>query len=336
MILGNEKASFSMRQTGTVILLAMSSLLLVAGGCRKSDQNHGEHIEYQPRGPITIEKTYSGNYPIKVVCTTGMVADLARNVGGKHVEATQIMGADVDPHLYKANSGDIARLNQADLIFYSGLHLEGKMTDIFDNMAQQRPVFPVAEYFPVKRVMAEDEGLDPHVWFDVSLWNEARGVVQEVLTKFDPKHAADYQTQGAAYKKELDELHAWAKNQIATIPKNQRVLITAHDAFRYFGKAYDIDVRGIQGISTESEASVKHVAQLVDHMVANKVKAVFVESSVNDRNVKSLIEGCSARGHTVTIGGTLYSDAMGAAGTPEGTYPGMVRHNVNTIVQALR
>jgi manganese/zinc/iron transport system substrate-binding protein len=266
-----------------------------------------------------------------------MVADLARQVGGDRVQVIQLMEEGIDPHLYQAKSSDVVQMKQADLIFYNGLHLEGKMTEMFETLARERPVFAVGEYFEPKKIISVKEGaVDPHVWFDVSLWNKARGVVQEVLEKFDPQHADEYRQRGSAYQKKLDQLHRETGEKIASIPKQQRVLITAHDAFHYFGRAYGIDVRGIQGISTESEASIKHVTDLVNFIVQNKIKAVFVETTINERNMNSLIEGCKAQGHSVITGGTLYSDAMGPAGTPEGTYIGMVEHNVRTIVSALK
>lgn len=304
-------------------------------GCskpEKTDTKTDKHV-----GPITVEKTYSGTYPINVVCTTGMVAELARNIGGDKVKVTQIMGAGVDPHLYKASPGDVNLLNGADAIFYSGLHLEGKMADVFVRMARKKPTFAVTEYIPEDRVLDNPEAsFDPHLWFDVSLWREAAGVVRDALKAFDPKNAAEYQSRADAYQAELTKLHEYAKAQIATIPKEQRVMVTAHDAFRYFGRAYDIEVKGIQGISTESEAGVKEVNALVEFLLQKKIKAVFVESSVSDKNVKALLEGCKARGHEIVIGGELFSDAMGKDGTPEGTYVGMVRHNVDTIVKALK
>lgn len=282
-------------------------------------------------------RVHTGSYPIQVVCTTGMVADLVRNVGGELVQVTQIMGEGVDPHLYKASPGDVAKLNSADVIFYSGLHLEGKMADVFVRLARSKPTFAVTEKIPESLVLETEEGtFDPHLWFDVSLWRQAAGVVLEELVAFDPANADGYRTRGASYQAELDRLHASAREQLAAIPKERRVLITAHDAFRYFGRAYDIEVKGIQGVSTESEAGVKEVNELVDFLVKRGVKAVFIETSVPDRNIKSLLEGCKARGHQVTIGGELYSDAMGKDGTPEGTYVGMVRHNVETIAKALR
>lgn len=280
---------------------------------------------------------YKGAYPIQVVCTTGMVADLVRNVGGDHVQVTTLMGAGVDPHLYKTTTGDVQQLDRADMIFFSGTHLEGKMADVLTRLGRRKPTVGVTDALERKLILQTEEGaFDPHLWFDVSLWQKAVGVVQDRLAEFDPTHGSDYQQNGERYQKELGELHDWARKEIAKIPKERRVLVTAHDAFRYFGRAYDIEVRGIQGISTENEAAVKHINDLVDFITQRKIKAVFVETSVSERNMQSLLEGCASRGHKVAVGGELFSDAMGAAGTPEGTYPGMIRHNVNTIVKALR
>jgi manganese/zinc/iron transport system substrate-binding protein len=310
------------------------------GGCNRStptpSADDGHEAGRRP-GPLAVDKTYSGNYPIRVVCTTGMVADLSRTVGGESVAVSQIMREGVDPHLYKASPGDVNRLNEADIIFYSGLHLEGKMSDVFVRMARRKPTFAVTEYIPEGRVLENPEGaFDPHLWFDVSLWRDAAGVVRDALAAFDPKHAADYRRRGDAYQAELAKLHDEVKRKLATVPKARRVLVTAHDAFRYFGRAYDVEVRAVQGISTESEAGVREVNALVAFLVERQIKAVFVESSVSDKNVTALLEGCAARGHKVIIGGELFSDAMGKEGTAEGTYVGMIRHNVDTIVKALQ
>ena len=303
-------------------------------GCSSESKPPEDHTQGRP---VSVEKAYAGNYPIKVVCTTGMVADLVRNIGGDKVQITQIMGEGVDPHLYKASPGDVNLLSGADAIFYSGLHLEGKMADVFVRMARKKPTFAVTEHIQESQILDNPEGaFDPHLWFDVSIWREAAGVVRDALKAFDPKHADDYQARADAYQAELATLHDYAKSQLATVPKDRRVLVTAHDAFRYFGRAYDVEVKGIQGISTESEAGVKEVNALVDFLVKGKIKAVFVESSVSDKNIRALLEGCKAKGHSVVIGGELFSDAMGKEGTPEGTYVGMVRHNVDTIVRALR
>ncbi len=321
--------------------LALIALLTIGFiGCSNSEKPVAQ-IEkadgHKHGGPIAVEKVFAGKYPINIVCTTGMVADLARNIGGDKVKVKQLMGAGVDPHLYKASPGDVNLLSGADAIFYSGLHLEGKMADLFVRMARKKPTFAVTEYIPEGSVLDNKEAaFDPHLWFDVSLWREAGGVVRDALKAYDPSNAGVYQSRAEAYQAELAKLHEYAKVQIGTIPKQQRVMVTAHDAFRYFGRSYDIEVKAIQGISTESEAGVKEVNGLVDFLVERKIKAVFVESSVSDKNVKALLEGCKARGHTVVIGGELFSDAMGKEGTPEGTYIGMVRYNVDTVVKALK
>jgi manganese/zinc/iron transport system substrate-binding protein len=320
-------------------VFAVAVAAVALGGCgRTSEPAEADgHRGHTRPGPVTVTKTFSGTHPIRAVCTTGMVADLVRNVGGGHVTAGQLMGEGVDPHLYKASPGDVNRLNEADIIFYSGLHLEGKMADVFVRMARKKPTFAVTEYIPEGGVLENPDGaFDPHLWFDVSLWREAAGVVRDALVAFDPKHASDYRRRADAYQSELAKLHDEVKTRLAAIPKDQRVLVTAHDAFRYFGRAYNVEVRAIQGISTESEAGVREVNALVAFLVDKRIKAVFVESSVSDKNVTALLEGCAARGHKVVVGGELFSDAMGKDGTPAGTYVGMIRHNVDTIVNALR
>ncbi len=274
---------------------------------------------------------------IHAVCTTGMVADLVRNVGGDRVHVDQLMGQDVDPHLFKAALEDIGRLQKADLIFYSGLHLEGKMAEILEKLSKKRPSFAVADFIDPKRFLTdENQVADPHLWFDVSLWAKGVTGIGKALAEFNAKNAADYQKRAKSYRTELDQLHLEVKSKIASIPPTRRVLVTSHDAFRYFSRAYDIEVKSIQGISTEAEASVQRINELVEFISRRGVKAVFVESSVNERNMDAVLEGCKARGHAVSKGGTLFSDAMGKTGAAEGTYPGMVRHNVDTIVRALK
>jgi len=266
-----------------------------------------------------------------------MVADIVENLGGEHVKVAALMGEGVDPHLYKASPADVSQLSRADIVFYSGLHLEGKLAELLERMGARKPTIGVAERISPDKILTDDRGArDPHVWFDVSLWSEAAAAAADALCEFDPPHAAEYQARAAEYRRRLSKLDAYARQQLATIPRARRVLVTAHDAFRYFGRAYDTEVRGIQGISTESEAGVQQVTELVDFLSQQKVKAVFVETSVSDQNIRSLLEGCAARGHNVIIGGSLFSDAMGKSGTPDGTYEGMVKHNVDTIVGALR
>jgi manganese/zinc/iron transport system substrate-binding protein len=297
-----------------------------------------------PDAPLAVRESsafslhrFAGGRPIKAVCTTGMVGDLVRHVGGRHVEVTLLMKAGVDPHLYKASPGDITLLGQADIIFYSGRNLEGKLGDLLGRLAKQKATFAVADALPADQLITGEHGhADPHVWFDVELWRRAASYVAVQLALFDEHHADDYLANAHAYQQQLRALHEETRAAIQSIPESRRVLITAHDAFRYFGRAYGIKVVGIQGISTEDEASVKRVNELVEMIVQSQAKAVFVESSVPERNMRSLIEGCRSRGHDVAIGGELFSDALGPEGTPEGTYVGMVRHNVRTMVQALR
>jgi manganese/zinc/iron transport system substrate-binding protein len=275
-------------------------------------------------------------YPYPVVCTTGMVADIVKNVGGDHVQVTTLMGEGIDPHLYKASPGDVSKLNAARVIFFSGLHLEGKMGDIFVRTARKKPTYAVTEKIPEDRLIELTDGhYDPHVWFDVSLWSLAADTVRDALVEVDPEHAADYTKRANEYQAALAALDETCRQSLQEIPKDRRVLVTAHDAFHYFGRAYDIEVRAVQGVSTETEAGVLEINELVDFITKRKIKAVFVESTISERNIRALIEGCAARGHEVKIGGELFSDAMGKDGTPEGTYAGMVRHNVDTIKRAL-
>jgi manganese/zinc/iron transport system substrate-binding protein len=286
------------------------------------------------------QRTESANpsYPIGAVATVGMVADIVRQVGGEQVAVTQIMGAGVDPHLYKVSRDDVRTLLDADIVFYNGLLLEGKMTDTLISVARQKPVHAVTTLIDESRLMDAPDAPghhDPHVWMDVSAWSQCVDAVAEALSEYDPAHAADYQTRADAYQKELEKLHQYGIDSLATVPEPQRVLITSHDAFNYFGRAYSLDVQGVQGLSTESEAGLQRVNQLVDLIVEHGVRAVFVESSVSRKNIEALVEGARSRGHEVTIGGELYSDAMGAAGTYEGTYMGMLDHNITTVTRAL-
>lgn len=268
-----------------------------------------------------------------------MITDATRVIGGEHVEVIGLMGPGVDPHLYKATQGDLERLSSADLILYNGLHLEGKMADVLVKMATKVPTVRVTESIPESELREPPEfqgQYDPHVWFDVRLWMKVVERIRDALIDHDPEHQEDYRANAAQYLAELRELDAYARERIATIPRDRRVLITAHDAFGYFGRAYDIEVMGLQGISTASEYGAQDLARLVDVIVQRQVKAVFVESSISPKSIEALVRGVEGRGGQVKIGGQLYSDAMGEAGTPEGTYVGMVRHNVNTITEALK
>lgn len=276
---------------------------------------------------------------MKIVTTTSILKDAVDNIVGEAADVEAIMGSGVDPHLYKATQGDLNTLTSADVIIYNGLHLEGKMGEVLGKLGRQKTVIAGAEHIPASKLRNSTQyqnAYDPHVWFDVQLWQEVVKHISQELQQKDPANAEVYQRQTQAYLQELEQLHGWVGQQIRSIPEEQRILITAHDAFGYFGDAYSIQVRGLQGISTVSEFGLKDVANLVDFIVQHKIKAVFVESSVSPKAIEAVVIGSRERGHEVQIGGTLYSDALGETGTPEGTYTGMVRHNVNSIVSSLK
>jgi manganese/zinc/iron transport system substrate-binding protein len=272
------------------------------------------------------------------VCTTGMVADVVRNVAGKHFEVVQLMGEGVDPHKYESSPADASALKNATVIFYSGLHLEGQMTTLLEGMAERKPTCVLGDAVDPKRLLRDDESqtVDPHIWFDVELWAQTVDAVRDTLVKVDPEHADEFRENARIYKEKLLDLHGRTQKALAEVPRERRVLVTAHDAFRYFGKAYDIEVHGLQGISTTSEAGLRERARLARFITERRIKAIFVESSVAKESIKALQEDCRAAGHEVKIGGELFSDAMGAEDTPAGTYEGMIDHNVRTIVEALK
>lgn len=276
---------------------------------------------------------------VSVVCTIDMIGDLVRGIGGDRVAVRSLMGPGVDPHLYKPTRSDIARLMKADLIVANGLHLEGRMDETLDRAADTgRPVLRVAETVSEDRLIRTTEGeksADPHLWMDPRLWAKTIPPILDALIAVDPDGAPDHRRRAAALEAELLELDTWSAERLATIPKSSRVLVTAHDAFEYFGRRHGFEVVGIQGISTESEAGVRDIARIVDLLVSRRIGAVFVESTVPPRHVEALVAGARSRGHEVRIGGELFSDAMGDAGSYEGTYPGMIDHNTTTIVRAL-
>ena len=275
---------------------------------------------------------------IRVVATIGMITDIVEQVGGERVRVDGLMGPGVDPHLYKASEGDVTRMAGADVIYYGGLHLEGKMTEVFERMRGK--ILTVAVTDGIDRALLlrppEFQGAyDPHVWFDVTLWMKAVERVAETLAQIDPKSGETYRENARTYLEKLSELHEYIRKEAGRLPPSRRVIITAHDAFNYFGRAYGFEVRGVQGISTVSEAGTADIQALANLIVEKRVPAVFVETSVPPRTMEALKEAVGARGFTVEIGGNLYSDAMGDPGTPDGTYIGMVRHNIDTIVSAL-
>ncbi len=283
------------------------------------------------------QAAYNGSYPYKIGATVGMVGDIAKAVAGDRGEVTFVIGAGVDPHVYNPTRSDVATLLRSDIIFYAGLLLEGQMADVLVKVSRKRPVYAVTELLEPEYLIHDPQSghSDPHVWMDVRGWMKAVEVVTAALAEFDPANTEAYRANAATYLKQLKALDDYARRAMASIPETQRVLVTAHDAFGYMGRAYQIEVMGIQGLSTESEAGLKDINRIVDELVRRRIPAVFVESSVSDKNVRALIEGAASRGHTVKIGGELFSDAMGPSGTYEGSYIGMIDHNVTVIARAL-
>lgn len=272
---------------------------------------------------------------LNITTTTGMIADLVENIGQDKVKVQSLMGVGVDPHLYKATQGDMRKLSRADIIFYNGLHLEGKMQNIFEKMARKRTVIAVTESLSKSNLIKYDALHDPHVWFDITLWQQVADKVAETLSQQDSTNRDFYQQNLVSYQQKLQKLNAWTKTEINTIPEANRVLITAHDAFGYFGKAYGLEVMGLQGISTAGEFGLQDIKQLKDVIVERDIQAVFVESSVSPKFIESLVKGVQAEGKNLVIGGELYSDAMGPTGSSADNYLGMVEHNVKTIRDGL-
>lgn len=310
-----------MKRVKKLLVITIIAVLFITGCSQNQNSNKGQ------------------TETIKITTTIGMIKDIVDEVGGNHVETVGLMKSGVDPHLYKASQGDIEKLEKADVIFYNGLHLEGKMVDIFEKMAKKKVTVAVSKNIPEEDLRSWDdgtEGHDPHIWFNVKHWITATETVRDALKKYDPEHETDYMKNAEQYIEKLKELDLYAAEKIQSIPETQRVLVTAHDAFGYLGDAYKIKVMGLQGISTASEYGSKDVSELRDFLVENKIKAVFVESSVPKKAINAVVEGARKKGHEVKIGGELFSDAMGETGTEEGTYIGMVKHNIDTIVNALK
>lgn len=319
------------KRAGNALLLV--AFVWAAVGCQRTDavDTEGRNASFSS-GTIRL--------PIKVAATVGMIGNIAENIGGERVAVKTLMGAGVDPHLYKATAGDIVKLNKADVVFYNGLNLEGKMGDIFVRVSRKNPnVIAVTEEIDRSKLL-EPEAFhghyDPHVWFDVTLWEDAARRVEKALTEFDPAGAELYAANARSYLAELDKLHLWTLQRSKELRKEKRILVTSHDAYNYFGRAYGFQVIGLQGISTVTQAGLADIAKLVDYIIDNKVGAIFVETSVSPKAIRRVQADANARGWNVKIGGKLFSDAMGAAGSKEGTYIGMVRYNVNTIVDSLK
>ena len=274
-----------------------------------------------------------------VVATTGQIADAVKAIVGDEITVQALMGPGVDPHLYKASQSDVKKFENADMIFYNGLNLEGQLDEIFDQMRKDKTVVAAAEILDESKLLADEENkdlFDPHVWFDISLWSEVVDGIGDALVEEYPEHKELFEKNEKEYLAQLDELKNYVDDRVSELSSSQRHLVTAHDAFNYFGSSLDFTVSGLQGLSTEAEYGVKDVENMVNYLVENKIKAIFVESSVSDKAMNAVIEGAEEKNHTVKIGGELFSDAMGAEGTEEGTYIGMYKHNVNTIVDALK
>ncbi|WP_322798316.1 metal ABC transporter solute-binding protein, Zn/Mn family [Thermoflexus sp.] len=285
-----------------------------------------------------VQAAELANRRIRVTATTTIVADLVRQIGGDRVEVISLMGPGVDPHLYKARESDVWKLMRADLIVYHGLHLEARMADVLAGMNRWALVVAVGEAIPPEqlRYPPGERIPDPHIWFDVRLWKRAAEPVAQALSRLDPTHAPQYRARLLAYQQELDLLDAWIRTEVQRIPPEQRVLVTSHDAFGYFGQAYGFEVRGLLGISTAAEAGLADVQALADFLARRRIRAIFVETSVPLRYLEAVQEAARARGWSVQVSGPLFSDALGDPGSPEGTYIGMIRHNVQTILQALQ
>lgn len=285
-------------------------------------------------------ETVPANEPVAVVATTNFIADTVREIGGDRVEVTGLMGAGVDPHLYKASAGDVEDLRDADVIFYGGLHLEGKMGELLEKLAERQTTQAVFGDIPESSLLDPPEGLeadhDPHVWFDVTNWKTVARTIADTLAQKDPAHAQEYSDRLVAYERELDATDRYVSERISAIPERRRVLITSHDAFQYLGNRYGIDVAGIQGISTAAEATTADVERVAQLVADRGVKAVFIESSVPRQTIDAVLAAARQKGAEATVGGELFTDAAGDEGTPEGTYIGMVRANADTIAEGLR
>lgn len=288
---------------------------------------------------LLIVPTLAQARPLNIVCTIGQISDIVQTVGGKHVQVNGLMGAGVDPHLYRASEHDVRKLSEAEIIFYNGLNLEAKLGKILKQMQKRKTIVAVGESIP-KNLLLDSTTYaghpDPHIWFNVEHWLRVSQTIKDALINADPEHSKYYTQRFNALAEELKTLDQYVIRKANELPTDQRILVTAHDAFRYFGEKYQFTVVGLQGISTESQAGTKDVANLADFITEKKIKAIFIESSVPERNIRAVQEAVAARGWTVEIGGELFSDAMGDEGTAEGTYIGMVTHNINTIVNALK
>lgn len=309
------------------IIAGISSTVLV-----QSDNDTNETV-------INAENSANNSEKVMVTTTTNVITDLVENIGGNHVVVTGLMGPGVDPHLYRPSASDVKKLQEADVVFYNGLDLEGKMGDVFVKIGREgTAVWAVSENIPNESLLSLDTAghFDPHIWWDAELWMEAAKVVATGLSKYDPENSQAYEANLEEFLTQLEDLHKYSLEKMNSIPREQRVLVTAHDAFRYFGYAYGLEEMAIQGWSTDSEAGIREIQNLAEEIAERKIKAVFVETSISPATIEALKAAVLDKGHDVVIGGELFSDAIGEKGTREGTYIGAFKHNVDTIVMALK
>ncbi|WP_081739878.1 metal ABC transporter solute-binding protein, Zn/Mn family [Paenibacillus sp. JCM 10914] len=312
------------RQSRSILGTLIIAISLVLSACNSSEET--------PQGSTGEQSTEK----IHVVTTIAQISEPVSVIGGDRVDVQSLMGPGVDPHLYNATHGDIKKLDESDIVFYSGLHLEGNMTEIFEQIGKNKPVLAITSSIPEDQLLEDEElAIDPHVWFDIDLWKQALESATEELKNFSPEDATYFEENKLEYFKQLDELKADSTAKIAEIPEEKRVIVTAHDAFGYFGRMHGMDVVGLQGLSTEDEIGLSDINETIQTLLEHNIPAVFVESSINPASINAVIEGAAKKGLKVKLGGELYSDAMGTAGTDEGTYIGMYRHNVETIYHAL-
>ncbi len=270
------------------------------------------------------------------LATTGMIGDALRQLADSSIQVEVLMGPGVDPHLYKATQGDLLKLRQAELIVYNGHHLEGKLAEVLGQLGSSKPSIALAELLPIgELIRADGNAVDPHIWFDVALWNKSIQLLTDSLIQLYPTLEEGLSLRQRVLSSSLDSLDSICRQTLMALPAEKRILVTAHDAFGYWGRAYGMEVMGLQGISTLSDFGLKDLNELVDLLVTRKIPAVFVESSVPRRSIEAVIQGCRGNGHELRLGGELYSDAMGETSSPEGTYIGMVHHNLNTMIHAL-
>lgn len=304
-----------------VLLFALVGLTLV--GCRLEEE---ESVK-EKKGPLHI------------VCTTGIIEDCLTHIAGDSAEVSSIMGPGTDPHIYKPTPGDIEMMDEADVIVSNGLHLEGKMADMLEKYSQEKPVLVLADGLEDEDIIKSadfQDAQDPHIWFDTDTWMKGMKYLAVELGKLDSNAANYYMDNWSDYNDEIQDLNAWVNAELGQINGESKILVTSHDAFSYFGRKYEMEVKGIQGISTLSEVGLKEVSDMVDFMIDHKIRSLFTETSTSDKTAQSIVDGCKAKNFKVDINGPLYADALGEPDSDAGTYIGMIKANVTAIVEGLK